>query len=540
MSASAIRNAISHHSLFATLVATVLCLSAVSSAARGSVVVRVMASNLTSGSNQRYEGPGLDILQGLKPDVVAMQEFNYSDNSTSAIRQMIDTTFGTNFVYFRESGYSIPNGIISRYPIVTNGSWDSTDLPDRGYAWAQIHLPGTNDLYIVSVHLKASSGSSNEARRSAEANEVTGLIQSNFPANAWIIVAGDMNLYSDTEPAIMTFKTYLSDSPVPADQNGNQNTNLGRSERYDRVLPSFSMTNALTPVVLPSRTSTNGLVFDSRVYTPLSDVPPVLQTDSGTNGMQHMGVVKDFLITSDVPPGALAVDPTTAVGSAGDQGGPFSPAAQNYALTNTGGTALSWTASVSNNWLDLSATSGSLDAGTATTVTVTTNAATAALVGGLYTNRVSFMNVTNGGGNTNVIWAILVRDGISDAWRQQYFGHVEPEASDQSRAQDDPDGDGFNNLQEQTAGTDPTNSHSALRITSIALQGVNVLVTWSMGPGRTNALQMTNSNPGGSYDTNGFADIVIVTNTVGSTTNAVDAGGTTGAPSRYYRVRIVP
>ena len=217
-----------------SVVMTAMCLGgfAISATAQSSVVVRVMASNLTSSNNQSYVTAGLDILQGLKPDVVAMQEFNVGDNSTTTIRHMVDTTFGTNFVYFRESGYAIPNGIISRYPFVASGSYDTPDLPDRGYAWAQIHLPGTNDLYIVSVHLKASSGSANETRRATEANEITAFVQSNFPANAWIIVAGDMNLYSDTEAAITTFKTYLSDSPVPVDNNGDPDTNAGRNERY--------------------------------------------------------------------------------------------------------------------------------------------------------------------------------------------------------------------------------------------------------------------------------------------------------------------
>jgi hypothetical protein len=38
----------------------------------------------------------------------------------------------------------------------------------------------------------------------------------------------------------------------------------------------------------------SGLVFDSRVYTPLSEVAPVLVTDSAEAGMQHMPVVRDF------------------------------------------------------------------------------------------------------------------------------------------------------------------------------------------------------------------------------------------------------
>jgi endonuclease/exonuclease/phosphatase family metal-dependent hydrolase len=282
------------------------------------VTVRVMAANLTSGNNQRYETPGLNILKGLKPDIVAMQEFNVTNsfgiNTAAALSNMVATTFGTNFIYFRETGagYTIPNGIISRWPFVSSGSWVDSDtgVNDRGFAWARIDLPGTNDLYVVSVHLKAGNAGgppSDASRRAAEAAELTSLIQSNFGTNVWLIVAGDMNLYSDTEAAITTFKTYLSDSPVPADQNGDVDTNAGRSGRYDRVLPSFAMTNLLVPVAMPSRNYTNGLVFDSRVYTPLSDVPPVVSTDSGASQMQHMGVVKDFKITYAVT-NVVAVD----------------------------------------------------------------------------------------------------------------------------------------------------------------------------------------------------------------------------------------
>ena len=267
---------------------------------------KVMAANLTSGNSQRYETPGLDILQGLKPDIVAMQEFNVSNsfglNTTAALSNMVATTFGSSFVYFRETGYNIPNGIISRYPVLASGSWTDSDsgVNDRGFAWARIDLPGTNELYVVSVHLKASSGSDNATRRGAEAAEVKDLVATNFPANAWIVVAGDMNLYDETELAIITFKTFLSDSPVPADQNGGTNTNAGRTERYDRVLPSFSMTNTLVPLVMPSRTYAGGLVFDSRVYTPLSEVSPVQFGDSGALNMQHMGVLKAFQVTYSV------------------------------------------------------------------------------------------------------------------------------------------------------------------------------------------------------------------------------------------------
>jgi Bacterial TSP3 repeat len=104
----------------------------------------------------------------------------------------------------------------------------------------------------------------------------------------------------------------------------------------------------------------------------------------------------------------------------------------------------------------------------------------------------------------------------------------------------DNDGDGLSNLQEYLAGTDPNNSASVFRIASIVQTGNNVLVTWMMGSGKTNALQATASAGDGSYQTNGFANLFIVTNTVGTTTNYLDVGGATNKPARYYRVRLVP
>jgi hypothetical protein len=79
-----------------------------------------------------------------------------------------------------------------------------------------------------------------------------------------------------------------------------------------------------------------------------------------------------------------------------------------------------------------------------------------------------------------------------------------------------------------------------MRITSITTQGANVTVNWMSGVGKTNALQAASGDPNGGYGTNGFADIVIITNTLGTVTNGVDMGGATNVPSRYYRVRLVP
>jgi hypothetical protein len=104
----------------------------------------------------------------------------------------------------------------------------------------------------------------------------------------------------------------------------------------------------------------------------------------------------------------------------------------------------------------------------------------------------------------------------------------------------DSDGDGMTDLQEYLVGTNPTNSASTFRITSIVQTGNNVLVTWMMGSGKTNALQVTSGTGDGSYQTNSFANLFTITNTVGILTNYLDVGGATNKPTRYYRVRLVP
>ena len=259
-------------------------------------VVRVMAANITGGA-QQYEDFAIRIFQGLKPDIVAIQEFNYLSETPAQIRSFVDAAFGTNFYYFRESSltgaaYQIPNGIISRYPFITTSNWTDALVSNRGFAWARIALPGTNELYVVSVHLKASS--SDASVRAGQATALKSLIQSTFPPNAWVVLAGDMNLYSYGEAAMTTFRTFLSATPVPADQSGNTNTNNGRNEPYDQVLTSPTFTTNITPVVIGAQSFANGLVFDSRLYSPLSAVTPVQSADSGL--AQHMAVMKDFRI----------------------------------------------------------------------------------------------------------------------------------------------------------------------------------------------------------------------------------------------------
>jgi hypothetical protein len=127
-------------------------------------------------------------------------------------------------------------------------------------------------------------------------------------------------------------------------------------------------------------------------------------------------------------------------------------------------------------------------------------------------------------------------DGMPNGFEQAY-GFDPFNAAD---ANTDADGDGMSNTNEFLAGTDPTNDVSVFRITSVGVTGIDVVVTWSMGQGKTNALQSTAGDLNSSYNTNGFADIFTVTNAVTSTTNCFDIGAATNFPARYYRARVLP
>jgi endonuclease/exonuclease/phosphatase family metal-dependent hydrolase len=264
-----------------------------------------MAANITSGNLQSYDpGHGIRIFKGTKPDVVMIQEFNYGDNSATAIRGFVDSTFGTSFSYYREGGAQIPNGIISRWPIIASGEWDDNQVSNRDFAWARIDVPGTKDLWVISVHLLTASSSV----RNTEATNLTNFIKANIPTGDYLAIGGDFNTDSRSESCFSTFSQVVSTaSPYPADRNGNTNTNASRGKPYDHVLVDSDLRQYQVATVIGGSTFSAGLVADTRVYSPISEISPAVSSDSGATNMQHMAVIKDFLIPGDTVTSSVTV-----------------------------------------------------------------------------------------------------------------------------------------------------------------------------------------------------------------------------------------
>ena len=380
-----------------------------------SVPVRLMAANTTSGSLQSYDpGEGIRIFKGTKPDVVMIQEFNYGDNSATAIRNFVNTAFGTSFYYYREAGAQIPNGVISRWPIIASGEWDDNQVDNRDFAWARIDVPGPKDLWVVSVHLLTASSSV----RNTEATNLVNFIKANIPTGDYLSIGGDFNTDSRSEAAFSTFSQVVTTaSPYPADRNGNTNTNAARGKPYDHVLVDSDLRQYQVATVIGGSTFSAGLVADTRVYSPISEISPALSSDSGAANMQHMAVIKDFLIPGDTVSSSV----TVTAPNGGESWAGASARSITWTASGVTDVKLEYTLDGSS-WTTI--TSSTAASAGSYTWTVPNSASTAARVrvsdaansAVTDTSNAAFTITTSGGGTTGTVFIneVLINEPGSD------------------------------------------------------------------------------------------------------------------------------
>ncbi len=139
-----------------------------------------------------------------------------------------------------------------------------------------------------------------------------------------------------------------------------------------------------------------------------------------------------------------------------------------------------------------------------------------------------------GGSSTLMFAPDSVGDGISDSWRQYYFG-IPTTTNDQSCATCDADGDGFSNQQEYFSSTSPLNPANYLQIGSLLPSGANFLINFPSIPGMTYRVEK--------------ADLLATTNTWSTLQDNIPGTGgsiqitdpnTAGVTQRFYRVKLLP
>lgn len=123
------------------------------------------------------------------------------------------------------------------------------------------------------------------------------------------------------------------------------------------------------------------------------------------------GIVESYVVPDD-----LSVTPTTAQVLIGPVGGPF-PAPVSLVLSNSGSNALSWSATKSSSWLNISSSGGTLPAKGSVSLNVTLTSVAATLAQGVYTDTVRITNTTSGVGQTR---QITLRAGQIDYFTEQF------------------------------------------------------------------------------------------------------------------------
>lgn len=271
------------------------------------VSFRAMAANISTGNNQSYDpGHGIRIFKAVKPDIVMIQEFRYGRNNDDDINSMVSSTFGPEYFYSRgryvDSSW-IPNGIISRFPIIESGYWKSNLANNRDWDWAILDLPGNKELLVVSLHLLTEK---NAQEIGPLTREIENKIADDKKKNLeyYVMVGGDFNsstvLNGKTDLKRVVYTSFSNNGYRPKDQDGDTTTNATRGKTLDVLLVDKELQQKEIPAKIGRHSYNNGHVFDSRVYDKLGelgDVTPV-QADDCKGGKpiynQHMAVIRDF------------------------------------------------------------------------------------------------------------------------------------------------------------------------------------------------------------------------------------------------------
>ena len=126
-----------------------------------------------------------------------------------------------------------------------------------------------------------------------------------------------------------------------------------------------------------------------------------------------------------------------------------------------------------------------------------------------------------------------IGDGIPDAWRLAFFGSTDTNGNS-ACATCDPDHDGFTNLQEFHAGTNPQTNSSALRVTSTQKSGSDVVVTFPSVAGKVYRVERKDDMTFVTWTL--LIDEIVGT---GSPITITDPGAAT-LPKRFYRADVLP
>jgi len=251
------------------LILALLCFRPVANAQVKTDTVKIMAYNILNypGSTAAKRNPFFKkIIEATSPDVLTIGELIGASANASFLTNVLNANqniyaTSSNFI----DAFDTDNGIYfkkDKFSIISNKSVNLGSQSRIANEFMMKYLPSGDTFYLYAIHLKASSGSTNETARN---NEVTRLRQhtdSLRPGTNFMIL-GDFNIYGALEPAYLTLtdkggikKGYVMDPlNMPGNWNSNSNyapyftqsprtrqfdggSNGGMDDRFDMILYS--------------------------------------------------------------------------------------------------------------------------------------------------------------------------------------------------------------------------------------------------------------------------------------------------------------
>ncbi|MCC7232791.1 MAG: hypothetical protein IT242_07605, partial [Bacteroidia bacterium] len=141
------------------------------------------------------------IVQAMNPDILVVEEINSLNGLDGFLLNVLNADSSNFSKGDFHDGPDTDNGIFfktSAFRFISNRVIP-TDLRDIN-EFTLIHLLSGDTLRIYAVHLKASSGSSNEAQRALEVDSLRKITNA-LPAGSNFMVMGDFNIYQSGEAA---------------------------------------------------------------------------------------------------------------------------------------------------------------------------------------------------------------------------------------------------------------------------------------------------------------------------------------------------
>ncbi len=135
-------------------------------------------------------------------------------------------------------------------------------------------------------------------------------------------------------------------------------------------------------------------------FLPAGDHSAIVKFTNMSSGEGSTTRVVNLTVTTPGSAGPMTVTPSAGLTASRPAGGAFEPSSATYLVTNTGSAPMAWTATPGQSWITVTPPSGVLTAGASAPVTVKLAAESGTLPAGTHASSVSFVNATNGNGNT--------------------------------------------------------------------------------------------------------------------------------------------